>query len=116
MRYVWEAVLVLFVAIAPAFGQSQKADHQSPEDAFGTRELVAWSTLQEPQPVRQPLLPADDRGNQGAHPQQRNGTVEACDPQSQVSRTEVQFSTKREFEIVAAGSGSNGVHDSPECR
>lgn len=32
---------------------------QVPEDAFSTRELIAWSSLQKPQPTPQPLPPAD---------------------------------------------------------
>ena len=33
---------------------------QVPEDAFSTRELIAWSSLQKPQPTPQPLPPADE--------------------------------------------------------
>lgn len=32
---------------------------QVPEDAFSARELIAWSSLQKPQPTPQPLPPAD---------------------------------------------------------
>ncbi len=32
---------------------------QVPEDAFSTRELIAWSSMQKPRPAPQPLPPAD---------------------------------------------------------
>ena len=47
--------------ISFALGQeSRSASPQVPEDAFTTRELVAWSNLQKPQPAPLPL-PKEDR-------------------------------------------------------
>jgi hypothetical protein len=49
-----------FLVIAPlAFGQEPQLTQQFPEDALATRQLVAWSRLQKPQPTPQPLPPRD---------------------------------------------------------
>lgn len=63
------------VAITPlAFAQEPQP--QFPEDAMATRELIAWSRLQDPQPAPQPMPPRDNRipqpdqqGQQPADPQ-----------------------------------------------
>ena len=48
------------LAIAPlVFGQEPQLTQQFPEDALATRQLVAWSRLQKPQPAPQPLPPRD---------------------------------------------------------
>jgi hypothetical protein len=48
------------LAMAPlAFGQEPQLTQQFPEDALATRQLVAWSRLQKPQPTPQPLPPRD---------------------------------------------------------
>lgn len=48
------------LAVAPlAFGQEPQLTQQFPEDALATRQLVAWSRLQKPQPTPQPLPPRD---------------------------------------------------------
>jgi hypothetical protein len=65
------------LAVTPlAFGQAPQSAPQFPEDAISTRQLVAWSRLQEPQPAPQPLPPRDNRvpqpdqqGNQPSEPQ-----------------------------------------------
>ena len=50
----------LLLVIAPlAFGQEPQLTQQFPEDALATRQLVAWSRLQKPQPTPQPLPPRD---------------------------------------------------------
>jgi hypothetical protein len=50
------------LAITPlAFGQEPQSAPQFPEDAMSTRQLIAWSRLQEPQPAPQPLPPRDNR-------------------------------------------------------
>ena len=38
---------------------AQQAGPQTPEDAFTTRDLIAWSQLQKPQPAPQPLPPRE---------------------------------------------------------
>ena len=46
--------------LSAAFVCAQNASNpQVPEDAFSTRELIAWSSVQKPQPTPQPLPPAD---------------------------------------------------------
>ena len=57
MRRTKLLAMTLFTA-APLVLAQQPAP-QTPEDAFTTRDLIAWSQLQKPQPVPQPL-PADD--------------------------------------------------------
>ena len=49
------------LALAPlAFSQDpQLSNPQVPEDAFETRQLIAWSNMQKPQPAPQPLPPRD---------------------------------------------------------
>jgi outer membrane biosynthesis protein TonB len=51
----------LLLAVTPlAFGQEpQLTTPQVPEDALATRQLIAWSRLQKPQPAPQPLPPRD---------------------------------------------------------
>lgn len=45
---------------ASAFACAQdEPKAQVPEDAFSTRELIAWSSMQKPRPTPQPLPPAD---------------------------------------------------------
>ena len=46
-------------AVSCALGQEPSVNQQTPEDAFQTRELIAWSSLQKPQPAPQPLPPRD---------------------------------------------------------
>lgn len=49
----------LFAAICCATAQQPQNTPQTPEDAFSTRQLIAWSSLQKPQPSPQPLPPRD---------------------------------------------------------
>jgi hypothetical protein len=53
------ASLVATAAVSCAFGQEPALNQQTPEDAFQTRDLIAWSSLQKPQPAPQPLPPRD---------------------------------------------------------
>src|SRR5690242_18770750 len=48
-----------FAAVPCALAQQPSANPQTPEDAFQTRDLIAWSSLQKPQPAPQPLPPRD---------------------------------------------------------
>lgn len=51
---------VLLLAIGPiAWAQGSDSRPQVPEDAFTTRQLIAWSGLQKPRPTPQPLAPRD---------------------------------------------------------
>jgi hypothetical protein len=44
-----------FVVATLAYAQDVQSSHPFPEDAFSTKELVAWSHLQTPQPAPKPL-------------------------------------------------------------
>jgi hypothetical protein len=54
-------LLVGFAMGTAAFAcaQDQQMKPQVPEDIFSTRELIAWSNSQKPQPTPQPLPPPD---------------------------------------------------------
>lgn len=48
------------LALTPlAFAQEPQLTPQFPEDALTSRQLVAWSRMQKPQPAPQPLPPPD---------------------------------------------------------
>lgn len=53
---------------ALAVAQESPSRLQAPEDAMQTRQLIAWSSLQKPQPAPQPLPQQD---NQVPQPDQR---------------------------------------------
>jgi hypothetical protein len=77
------------LAIAPlAFAQQPQLTQQFPEDALATRQLVAWSRLQKPQPAPQPLPPRDTPVPQ---PDQQGQQAKPADPQNQ--QTPVQSFT-----------------------
>jgi|SRR5579872_3405703 len=48
----------LIFAVTP-WALAQQPSPEVPEDAFTTRQLIAWSGLQKPQPTPQPLPPRD---------------------------------------------------------
>jgi hypothetical protein len=71
-----------------AFAQEPQLKPEIPEDAFGTRDLIAWSSLQKPQPMPQPLPPrdtpipqpdqsADQQAKSPADPQHQQSPVQA---------------------------------------
>jgi hypothetical protein len=75
------------LAIAPlAFGQEPQLTQQFPEDVMATRQLVAWSRLQKPQPAPQPLPPRDTPLPQ-PDPQDQQAKQPA-DPQNQQTPTQ----------------------------
>jgi|SRR5579859_978459 len=60
-RTILLAVSVL-VSAAFSFGQEpQLTPPQVPEDAMGARQLIAWSSVQKPQPAPQPLPSQDNQ-------------------------------------------------------
>ena len=66
----------------------------SPEDALSARQLIAWSTLQKPQPTPQPLPPRDTPVPQ---PDQQQGDASAPStesPSAQPSRAAQSFTGK----------------------
>jgi hypothetical protein len=50
---------------------AQQSPPQTPEDAFTSRELIAWSQLQAPQPAPQPLPQKDQQVPQPEQPQEQ---------------------------------------------
>lgn len=79
------AGFILFVA-SLAFTQEPQLKSEIPEDAFGTRQLIAWSSLQKPQPAPQPLPPRDTPIPQPDQPadQQSKSPADPQRPQSPV--------------------------------
>jgi len=73
---------LLFSLTAIAFGQQQQASPETPEDAFSTRQLIAWSQLQKPQPAPQPLPPRDTPIPQPDQPPDEQGKAPA-NPQTE---------------------------------
>lgn len=81
-------LLGFFLATIPmALSQQAQSSPQTPEDAFSTRELIAWSGLQKPQPAPQPLPPRDtplpqpdqstDQPKSPADPQQQESPAQS---------------------------------------
>lgn len=52
-------LLTAFLPLCASAVFAQQASPQTPEDAFTSRQLIAWSWLQKPQPAPQPLPPRD---------------------------------------------------------
>ena len=74
-------VSLCLLLVAPA-AFPQQSNLQSPEDAYTTRDLIAWSHLQNPQPTPEPLPP---RGAQIPEPGQSEDQQAKlpADPQNQ---------------------------------
>jgi len=78
----------LALAATPwVLAQQSQPNTQVPEDAFTTRQLIAWSGLQKPQPAPQPLPPRDTPVPQPDQPTDQQATSPA-DPHSQQRPTE----------------------------
>jgi hypothetical protein len=73
--------------------QEAQSDSKVPEDAFSTRQLIAWSGLQKPQPAPQPLPPRDTPVPQPDQPQDQQPTTPA-DPHSQQTPATQLFTGK----------------------
>src|SRR4051794_29055572 len=73
---------VLFVIVPAAF--AQQSTPQTPEDAYTSRELIAWSQLQKPQPAPQPLPPRDTPVPQPEQPPDQQAKSPG-DPQTEQS-------------------------------
>jgi len=81
--YRMTATLGLLFSITPIpFGQQRQASPETPEDAFSTRQLIAWSQLQKPQPAPQPLPPRDTPIPQPDQPQDEQSKAPA-NPQTE---------------------------------
>lgn len=74
-------LIALLLVLAPgAF--PQQSTLQTPEDAYTSRDLIAWSQLQTPQPTPQPMPPRSRSVPQPEQPQDQQAKLPA-DPQSQ---------------------------------
>lgn len=62
-------LLVTCLLLSSVVALAQQSTPQTPEDAYTSRELIAWSQLQTPQPMPQPLPPADKQVPQPEQPQ-----------------------------------------------
>ena len=62
-------ILLLCLLLVPLAALAQQAPPQTPEDAYTSRELIAWSQLQIPQPAPQPLPHNDKQVPQPEQPQ-----------------------------------------------
>jgi Protein of unknown function (DUF5818) len=71
---------VLLPIVPAAF--SQQPTLPTPEDAYTSRDLIAWSQLQKPQPTPQPLPPRNTTVPQPEQPQDQQAKLPG-DPQSQ---------------------------------
>ena len=61
--------LLSCLLLIPLAGLAQQSSPQTPEDAYTSRELIAWSQLQMPQPAPQPLPPKEKQVPQPEQPQ-----------------------------------------------
>ena len=73
----WFCLLLVAPAAFP-----QQSNLQTPEDAFTSRDLIAWSRLQNPQPTPQPLPPRDAQIPQPGQSEDQQAKLPA-DPQNQ---------------------------------
>ena len=97
------------LAAGSAIAQNQSSDRQSPEDAFSTRELIAWSTLQQPQPVPLPFQTKDAN----ASPSNATQSGSAA-PESQEKTPYRDPDTERSREAGSQPKAERAaVHDSP---
>ena len=72
----------LLLAVTPcAFAQQSQPTQEFPENSLVSRQLVAWSRLQKPQPTPQPLPPRDTPIPQPD--QQGQQSKQPADPQNQ---------------------------------
>ena len=85
-------LLAFWVLLVAPRAFPQQSALQTPEDAFTSRELIAWSQLQKPQPTPQPLPPGGSPVPQPEQPQDQQAKL-PVDPQSQ--REPVQSYTGR---------------------
>ena len=82
-------LLVALVLTLPpvALAQNLQSGSQVPEDALTTRQLIAWSGLQKPQPAPQPLPPRDTPIPQPDQPKDQQSSPPA-DPSHEQTPTQ----------------------------
>ena len=81
-------LLVLFLSAGFPAPAQQPTSLPTPEDAFTTRELIAWSHLQVPQPAPQPLPPREGQVPQPSQLQEQPPKSPA-DPHTQQEPVQV---------------------------
>ncbi len=74
--------LLVLASLPAVFAQQSPVDSRVPEDAFSTRQLIAWSGVQKPQPAPQPRPPRDTPVPQPDQPQDQQANPPA-DPHTQ---------------------------------
>ena len=98
-------LLILGLVLFPMGAIAQQSSPQTPEDAYTSRELIAWSQLQNPQPVPQPLPPKDKQIPQPEQPQYEQPTSPAG-PNNQEqpiqSYTGIVFKDANQYLLVLA--------------
>jgi hypothetical protein len=97
-------LLILGLVLFPVGAIAQQSSSQTPEDAYTSRELVAWSQLQNPQPTPQPLPPKDNQIPQPEPPDQQP-TFRADPNQEQTIRSYtgiVAFKDANQYLLVLA--------------
>lgn len=62
-------ILILCLLLIPLATLAQQSSPQTPEDAYTSRDLIAWSQLQMPQPAPQPLPQKEKQVPQPEQPQ-----------------------------------------------
>lgn len=82
----------VLLALTPVAFTQQSAP-STPEDAYSSRELIAWSQLQKPQPAPQPLPPRDTPIPQPEQPADQQSKPPA-DPQNQQEPAAQSFTGK----------------------
>ena len=74
--------LIAFLLLVAPRAFPQQSVLQTPEDAYTSRDLIAWSQLQKPQPTPQPLPPRNPSVPQPEQPKDQQAKSPA-DPKSQ---------------------------------
>ncbi len=101
-------VLSFGVLLFSAGAMAQQSSPQTPEDAYSSRELIAWSQLQTPQPAPQPLPPKEKQIPQPEQPADQQPTSPAGPNGAQqpiVSYTGTVLKQSGGYFLVIAGRG-----------
>lgn len=85
--FISASTLLLFASLPALFAQQAQTDSRVPEDAFSTRQLIAWSGVQKPQPAPEPLPPRDTTVPQPDQPPDQQANPPA-DPHTQQAPAE----------------------------
>jgi hypothetical protein len=74
---------LLLAVSAIAVAQQPELKPQIPENVFSTRDLIAWTSLQKPQPTPQPLPPRDTPIPQPDQPRDQQAQAPAASQSQQ---------------------------------